>query len=264
MELTSDKLTMLENKIIMMYVLEKPKKPISYKVYLELVTSLAEINFFDFHQLLQSLLKDDYIQSFQEDRKIEKRNYNINIDEANRIKEEYKKNSAFKKYFITEEESDVIEAQENNISNEPTKIDEIEDNEIESEILIDDGIKTFNFLDENIKENERIEKITLYHLTQKGKEALSLSISTLPGITKLRIDADFNKYYKIIREAYSVLAEYIPKKDLVICKIVENYQEIFKMEVIVGSIEQAKNIVKNWKARADEYYLDILKNLSEE
>lgn len=279
MELTSDKLTMLENKIVMMYILKKTRKPISYRVYLELVTSLAEVNFFDFHQLLQDLLNDGYISNFQEDRKIEKNLYNKDIDEAAKIIEEFKEKSTFRKLLKDETEIDEDEeyiqeepldlrnhvdkddiTQEENQEKNKEKNEEIFD-EIEEEKL--EGEQTFQDLLQNKKEEEK-EKITLYFLTEKGKQALNLSIDTLPGITKLRIDSDFNKYYKIIREAYSVLTSYIPKKDLVICKIVENYQEIFKMEIVVGSVEQAKNISKNWKSRADEIYLDILKKLSEE
>lgn len=290
MELTSDKLTMLENKIVMMYILKKTRKPISYRVYLELVTSLAEVNFFDFHQLLQDLLNDGYIANFQEDRKIEKNLYNKDIDEAARIIKEFKEKSIFRK-LLKDEEIDE-ESEEEDVKDEPLDLRNIkkEDNNIkkvnekESEILevvkennelnkeFDEiyeeekieGEQTFEDLLKEKNEEEEKEKITLYYLTEKGKQALSLSIDTLPGITKLRIDSDFNKYYKIIREAYSVLTSYIPKKDLVTCKIVENYQEIFKMEIVVGSVEQAKNISKNWKARADEIYLNILKNLSEE
>lgn len=295
MELTSDKLTMLENKVVMMYILKKTRKPISYRVYLELVTSLAEVNFFDFHQLLQDLLNDGYIANYQEDRKIEKSLYNKDIDEAAKIIEEFKKNSIFRK-ILKDDEVESEDEEENkeqpldlrnkseNVDNELQEKKE-EEKYIEKDIEKDkdenenlnsefdeiyedesplEGEQTLEEVIDKQNEEDEKEKITLYYLTEKGKQALSLSIDTLPGITKLRIDTDFNKYYKIIREAYSVLTSYIPKKDLVICKIVENYQEIFKMEIVVGSVEQAKNISRNWKSRADEIYLDILKKLSEE
>lgn len=287
MELTSDKLTMLENKVVMMYILKKTRKPISYRVFLELVTGLADVNFFDFHQLLQDLLNDGYIANYQEDRKIEKNLYTKDIDEAAKIIEEFKKNSIFRKILkddevesedeIKDEPLDLREKKEEENENKESK-EELKNQEIakeknqeekpEFDEIVEDepieGEQKLTDILENQKEAEEKEKITLYYLTEKGKQALSLSIDTLPGITKLRIDSDFNKYYKIIREAYSVLTSYIPKKDLVTCKIVENYQEIFKMEIVVGSVEQAKNISKNWKSRADEIYLDLLKKLSEE
>ena len=50
MQYTSDDaLAVAENKILMLYILEKVKKDIAYKVYLELVTTLTEINYFVFH-----------------------------------------------------------------------------------------------------------------------------------------------------------------------------------------------------------------------
>lgn len=293
MELTSDKLTMLENKVVMMYILKKTRKPISYRVFLELVTGLADVNFFDFHQLLQDLLNDGYIANYQEDRKIEKNLYTKDIDEAAKIIEEFKKNSIFRKILkddevenedeIKDEPLDLREKKEEtektlnedankeekeDLENQETTKEENQEEKSEFDEIVEDetleGEQKLTDILENQKEAEEKEKITLYYLTEKGKQALSLSIDTLPGITKLRIDSDFNKYYKIIREAYSVLTSYIPKKDLVTCKIVENYQEIFKMEIVVGSVEQAKNISKNWKSRADEIYLDLLKKLSEE
>lgn len=293
MELTSDKLTMLENKVVMMYILKKTRKPISYRVFLELVTGLADVNFFDFHQLLQDLLNDGYIANYQEDRKIEKNLYTKDIDEAAKIIEEFKKNSIFRKILkddevesedeIKDEPLDLREKKEETekilnedankeekeeLENQETTKEEKQEEKSEFDEIVEDetleGEQKLTDILENQKEAEEKEKITLYYLTEKGKQALSLSIDTLPGITKLRIDSDFNKYYKIIREAYSVLTSYIPKKDLVTCKIVENYQEIFKMEIVVGSVEQAKNISKNWKSRADEIYLDLLKKLSEE
>lgn len=284
MELTSDKLTMLENKVVMMYILKKTRKPISYRVYLELVTSLAEVNFFDFHQLLQDLLNDGYIANYQEDRKVEKSLYNKDIDEAAKIIKEFKENSVFTKLINGDEE---VDEDEENIEEKPLDLRNIKAEEIKYEKNeIDETEKAEELEEENqegldpeeelLEGEQKItdilkekgepekEKITLYYLTQKGEQALELSIDTLPGITKLRIDSDFNKYYKIIRESYSVLTSYIPKKDLVTCKIVENYQEIFKMELVVGSVEQAKNVTRNWKSRADEIYLDILKKLSED
>ncbi len=271
MELTSDKLTMLENKVVMMYILKKTRKPISYRVYLELVTSLAEVNFFDFHQLLQDLLNDGYIANYQEDRKVEKSLYNKDIDEAAKIIKEFKENSIFTKLINGDEEIDEDEEVEEkpldlrNVKEETVEKEEqpeVELNIDNEEELLEGEQKITDIL--NDKGEPEKEKITLYYLTQKGEQALSLSIDTLPGITKLRIDSDFNKYYKIIRESYSVLTSYIPKKDLVTCKIVENYQEIFKMELVVGSVEQAKNVTRNWKSRADEIYLDLLKKLSED
>lgn len=63
MQYTSDDaLAVAENKILMLYILEKVKKGITYKVYLELVTTLTEINYFVFHETLEELIQEGFIQ----------------------------------------------------------------------------------------------------------------------------------------------------------------------------------------------------------
>lgn len=63
MQYTSeDALEVAENKILMLYILEKVKKGITYKVYLELVTTLTEINYFVFHETLEELIQEGFIQ----------------------------------------------------------------------------------------------------------------------------------------------------------------------------------------------------------
>lgn len=62
MQYTSDDaLEVAENKILMLYILEKVKKGITYKVYLELVTTLTEINYFVFHETLEELIQEGFI-----------------------------------------------------------------------------------------------------------------------------------------------------------------------------------------------------------
>lgn len=62
MQYTSeDALEVAENKILMLYILEKVKKSITYKVYLELVTTLTEINYFVFHETLEELIQEGFI-----------------------------------------------------------------------------------------------------------------------------------------------------------------------------------------------------------
>ena len=62
MQYTSeDALEVAENMILMLYILEKVKKGITYKVYLELVTTLTEINYFVFHETLEELIQEGFI-----------------------------------------------------------------------------------------------------------------------------------------------------------------------------------------------------------
>ena len=78
MQYTSDDaLAVAENKILMLYILEKVKKDIAYKVYLELVTTLTEINYFVFHETLEELIEEGYITYNKGTNKSKKAIYDI-------------------------------------------------------------------------------------------------------------------------------------------------------------------------------------------
>ena len=199
MQYTSDDaLAVAENKILMLYILEKVNKDIAYKVYLELVTTLTEINYFVFHETLEELIQEGYI-----------------------LKEE-------KVRYI-------------------------------------DGDKTF---DEVLKEGQEIElgreldnkddRIITYKLSKLGEDSLKVAINMIPGISKLKIDTEFKKHYKLIKQDFSVSADYLPEKNKVICKAGEDDINIIRVELMINSVDQAKKIVRNWKEKADTLYLDII------
>lgn len=50
-----------EDKILILYILKKVGKPLSYKELLELIIAISEINYFYFQQFLSDLLEDHYI-----------------------------------------------------------------------------------------------------------------------------------------------------------------------------------------------------------
>lgn len=193
-----DALEVAQNKLLMLYILIKAKRSITYKVFLELVTTLTEINYFEFHEALEELIEEEYIL------KSEKENQ------------------------------------------EPTNVEYLEA-----------SIESRNIYDKK-------EKVKLYGLTTKGEEAVKIAISMIPGIKKLKIDTDFSKQYKAIRQAVSISAEYSPQHNKVICRVGEDTVDIIKIELKVDSPTQAKTIIKNWNERADKYYLDILNQLIKE
>ena len=106
----------------------------------------------------------------------------------------------------------------------------------------------------------------LYELTAEGTNALELTLDLIPGITKLKIDSQFKESLDSIKDKFSISAEYTPISDnefKVTCKIIENHQDIFKIETFVGSKEQASQIVNNWNTDAAVIYPKILKNLTD-
>lgn len=198
----SNMMEIAETKILMMYILDKANKYISYKVYLELVTSLTDINYFDFHQLLESLIFENLIEK-KEKAKLYENDENI-------------------KKIYTE------------------------------------GITTTLSKIPKMNDFKKDETIIMYRLTAKGKEALDLTITMLPGIKKLKIDADFSRYYKSIRDAYSVSSEYLPKSNVAIFTAREYDKNLIKLELSINSEESAKKMVRTWNKKADKLYIDIL------
>jgi len=57
----SDNEMLVENKILILYILKKVGKPLSHKELLELILTVADINYFYFQQFLSDLTEDNYI-----------------------------------------------------------------------------------------------------------------------------------------------------------------------------------------------------------
>jgi len=175
LKLNSDEQTLAENKILLIYILNKIGKPISHNELLELVISISDMNYFYFEQFLIDLIEDKYIRKYQKE---------------------------------------------------------------------DDDI---------------------YEITKEGKKALNLTIDTLPGILKLNIDKDFKVNLDEIKDKFSVTAEFSPvseKEFYVRCKIIENNNIIFDLNVLAGSKEQAQKIVDNWNNKSTDIYPNILELLT--
>lgn len=82
MKLNSDDQTLAENKVLLLYIISKVKKPISHNDLLDLVLSIVDMNYFYFEQFLLDLLEDNYIYTYkQEDIDI----YSITEDGKNAI-----------------------------------------------------------------------------------------------------------------------------------------------------------------------------------
>ncbi len=176
MKLTSDDKTLAENKVLVLYILNKIGKPISNDSLLNLVLSVTDMNYFYFQQFLLDLLEKGYI-----------------ISRTN------------------------------------------------------DGH-------------------TLYDITNFGKETLELTQDILPGIIKLRVDANFKDELDTFENKHSIIAEYTLNSDNsynITCKIIDSNDTVFEVRTFAGSRDQAKEIVDNWNENADKMYpaiLDILTN----
>lgn len=65
MKLTSDNETLAENKVLILYILNKIGKPVSNDALLNVVTGVTDMNYFYFQQFLLDLLENGYIISYE-------------------------------------------------------------------------------------------------------------------------------------------------------------------------------------------------------
>ena len=54
------------DKLLILYILQKVNKPINYKELLELVISISEMNYFNFRQILLELVNDKFILKYEQ------------------------------------------------------------------------------------------------------------------------------------------------------------------------------------------------------
>ena len=67
MKLTSDDETLAENKVLILYVLEKANKPLTNDVLYKIVLAAVDMNYFYFQQFMLDLINVGYIFSFQKE-----------------------------------------------------------------------------------------------------------------------------------------------------------------------------------------------------
>ena len=67
LKLTSNNETLAENKVLILYILNKIGKPISNDALLNVVLSVTDINYFYFQQFLLDLLENGYISNYTKD-----------------------------------------------------------------------------------------------------------------------------------------------------------------------------------------------------
>ena len=176
MKLNSDSETLAENKVLILYVLNLVKKPVSNDTLYSIVNTAENMNYFYFQQFLLDLKEAKYIITYKND------------------------------------VQEVIE------------------------------------------------------ITDEGKKTLDLTMDLLPGIIKLRVDTNYKSNIEKFNNADSITAEFTPKSEKeyeVECKIIENGKIIFDIKTLAYSIEQAQDIVDNWKKNAGTIYPSILGTLTE-
>lgn len=176
MKLASDDNTLAENKVLILYILNRIQKEISNDGLFQLVLSVEDMNYFYFQQFLLDLEENHYIVNHTQNQ-------------------------------------------------EPT-----------------------------------------YEITEAGKEALGLTEDLLPGIKKLKVDTTIDGRLGEIKEEESIVTEFVSTAEqgfMVKCKIIENSQPIFELNIQAPSSEEAKRISDHWKSHADKIYPEVMKLFEE-
>lgn len=70
MKITSDDETLAENKVLILYVLDKANKPLTNDVLYKLVLTAIDMNYFYFQQFMLDLINVNYIVSFEKENQI--------------------------------------------------------------------------------------------------------------------------------------------------------------------------------------------------
>ena len=83
----------------------------------------------------------------------------------------------------------------------------------------------------------------------------------LPGIVKHKLNLITKSLLKDVKTELIVSAEYRPENNdtyTTKCKLSEDNQTVFELNILCNSQSEAKKIAENWKANANEYYDKIL------
>ena len=67
LKITSDEESLAENKVLILYVLNKANKPLTNDVLYKLVLSATDMNYFYFQQFILDLINVKFIFSFQKE-----------------------------------------------------------------------------------------------------------------------------------------------------------------------------------------------------
>lgn len=67
MDIISNNESLAEDKILILYILKKVNKPISHKELLELILTVADINYFYLQEFLDDLLEDKFIEKYNKE-----------------------------------------------------------------------------------------------------------------------------------------------------------------------------------------------------
>lgn len=109
--------------------------------------------------------------------------------------------------------------------------------------------------------------VILYKITSKGETTLHELLELIPGVNLHNIKKAFKENEKQVNTDYSINTQIIPIKAeeyKVSCYIRDGNDELVNISIYAGTIDQAKNISKNWQTDAQNIYSKLLTMMTKE
>ena len=136
--------------------------------------------------------------------------------------------------------------------------------------MCDDGIDYFEFAEaaaELVESGHLALEDGLYSITDKGRENGAACESSLPYTVKRKCSSNLSKVNGVLRRNAQVRAEVLPRPEGgLTLKLVldDDAGNLFTLELLCGSQEQADRLAAHFKERPDHIYNQVLEALLEE
>lgn len=136
--------------------------------------------------------------------------------------------------------------------------------------MCDDGIDYFEFAEaaaELVESGHLTLEDGLYSITDKGRENGAACESSLPYTVKRNCSANLSKVNGVLRRNAQVRAEVLPRPEggLTLRLVLDDDAgNLFTLELLCGSQEQADRLAAHFKERPDHIYNQVLEALLEE
>ena len=136
--------------------------------------------------------------------------------------------------------------------------------------MCDDGIDYFEFAEaaaELVESGHLTLENDRYSITDKGRENGAACESSLPYTVKRKCAANLSKVNGVLRRNAQVRAEILPRPEggLTVRMVLDDDNgNLFTLELLCGSQEQADRLAAHFKERPDHIYNQVLEALLEE
>ena len=127
--------------------------------------------------------------------------------------------------------------------------------------LIDAGYVTTTSDNSSEEKTKQKTKQSVYCISPSGELLFESLKSLIPTVEKNRVNRTIGKIRKQVQDELSVTADFTPEdehRSIVSLQITEGDTTIMKVEMLTGSMKDARALCDNWKANTQELYSQIV------